>query len=79
MFSTVSVSLDSVEPPDPQMQMPESVVGLGCVETADDFRLDFRAADIWANEWLRADLSSDRHRVGGYWGLGCAGEVKLPV
>ncbi len=35
---------------------PLSVLG---VETADGFRSDLGAADIWANEGLRADLDSD--------------------
>jgi len=56
---------------------PMTVLGLGRVKTADDFRLDFSDADIWANERLRLDLGSDRPRVGGYWYLGCVGEVKL--
>ena len=71
--------------PPPQPKHPHvsgssmSGSGLGCVETADDFRLDLRDADIWANERLCPDLGSDRLRVGGNWGLGCAGEFKLRV
>jgi hypothetical protein len=63
-------------------RMPETNVtamGLGRVKTADDFRLDLRNADIWANERLCLDLGSDRPRVDGYWCPGCPGEVRPPV
>ena len=79
-FGEQNISGSYCERPDaPESEPVMTASGLGCVETADDFRLDLRDADIWANERLCPDLGSDRLRVGGNWGLGCAGEFKLRV